>query len=56
MEPRPVCPLFDNNKEADGPATKATIIKLRTSIWALLSNYFSQEVSGKVGLSCSSSV
>lgn len=48
-KPRPVCPQFDNNKEADGPATKGNtnvymldankaIIKLRTSIWALLSN------------------
>lgn len=48
-KPRPVCPQFDNNKEANDPATKGNtnvymldankaIIKLRTSIWALLSN------------------
>lgn len=48
MEPRPTCPLFDNNKEADGPATEdnvnaymldanEVIIKL-TSISAWLSN------------------
>lgn len=49
MESWPACPWFDNNKEVDGPATKGNvnvcvldankaIIKLRTSIWALLSN------------------
>lgn len=50
MKSRPVCHWFDNNQEADGPATKGNvnvymldankaIIKLRTSAWALSSNY-----------------
>ena len=52
-----VCaPYLITTKRPMAQKQRAMIIKLRTSIWALLSNYFSQEVSGKVRLSYSSSV